>query len=219
MIGLHVNELMQENKIDCVVFDSKKESKKDLLIWEERTKGRIPYISLYRTNYQIPYFFIESHSSKEMCDLIASRNISLLINCGTPRILRGDLLNRLKIGVLNCHPGILPNYRGCTCVEWALYNCDEVGNTCHLMTTEIDEGPIIFISKINIESYKSYESIRIANYLDSIKSIDKAISILISGKYCKDNYPKNGMYYKPINKEKMKKVYKKYGRIPPRKIS
>lgn len=44
---------------------------------------------------------------------------------------------------MNCHPGLLPKFRECTCVEWAVYLDEEVGNTVHFMNEKIDEGPII----------------------------------------------------------------------------
>ena len=212
MIGLYLESFEKDFNIDCVILDPKKESKKDLLIWEERTHNKLPKKSLYSLNTLIPSFFISSHSSKEMYNIINSRDISLLINCGTPRILNEDLINFLKIGILNCHPGILPNYRGYSCVEWALYNGDEVGNTCHLMTNAIDEGPIICINKIDVKSFNDYESIRLAVYLDSIKCISQAIKILISGNYNTKDYPQNGTYYKPIDSKKMKVIVDKYSR-------
>ena len=58
----------------------------------------------------VPFFFIKNHNSLENIELINKRGIDLLINCGTPRILKATVLKAPKIGVLNCHPGILPDY-------------------------------------------------------------------------------------------------------------
>ena len=196
-----------------MIFDSKIESEKDLIIWEERTKGKVPVINLYDTNILVPFYFVKSHSSQYVNNLINQRDISLLINCGTPRIIKKELIEELEIGILNCHPGLLPNYRGCSCVEWALYNGDEVGNTCHLMTSKVDEGPIIYISKIDINSLNNYQSIRTKVYQDSITSIIEAISIIKRGEYNKLDYPQNGKYYKPISSDKMQIIYNQFGSL------
>ena len=47
--------------------------------------------------------------------------------------------------ILNCHPGILPYYKGCNSPEWAFLNKDNIGATVHLMNERyIDGGKIIF---------------------------------------------------------------------------
>ena len=37
------------------------------------------------------------------------------------------IIDSLKYGILNVHPGILPKYKGRTCVEWSIFNDDKVG--------------------------------------------------------------------------------------------
>ena len=158
----------------------------------------------------VPFYFSKNHNSIENIELIKSRGIDLLINCGTPHILKSKVLKAPKIGILNCHPGILPNYRGCTCVEWALYNGDPVGNTAHLMTENIDEGPIIYTKTLDINDNDCYTDIRIANYLDSINVMMEAIKVLKEEKIDILNYPRNGNYYKPIDDEKMAIIMEKF---------
>ena len=58
-------------------------------------------------------------------------------------IVKESLLKIPREGTLNCHPGLLPRYRGCTCLEWALYEDEPVGATCHFVTPEIDAGDIV----------------------------------------------------------------------------
>ena len=48
-----------------------------------------------------------------------------------------------------------------------------VGNTCHLMTENIDEVPAICSSTINIKNCKDYFDVRVKTYLDSAKLIGK----------------------------------------------
>ena len=46
------------------------------------------------------------------------------------------------------------------------------------MTENIDEGPIICSSTINIKNCKDYFDVRVKTYLDSVKLISKAIEII-----------------------------------------
>ena len=197
-------------KIDCLLLDAKKYEDKDLSLWQERTINKIPYINILDiTNTKIIY--TNNHNDPELTNIIQERKIELLINCGTPRILRKETLNAPRIGVLNCHPGILPFYRGCSCVEWALYNNDPVGNTCHLMSEKIDEGKIILSEKHDVKNFKSYQAIRTFLYLNSIELIIKSIQVLEKKDINEFESKLGGRYYNPIDEEKMKKVFERYG--------
>lgn len=48
-----------------------------------------------------------------------------------------------RIGTLNAHPGLLPEYKGLNVVEWALYYEDPVGVTLHFVDDGIDTGQIV----------------------------------------------------------------------------
>ena len=210
MLGLIVKSISKKFRVNCIILDSKDWTNKDKLIWEKRTKGGINQISPYSIDQLISFFLVNSHNSSRTEKLVKKRNIDLLINSGTPRILKSNILNSPNIGVLNCHPGLLPNYRGCTCLEWALYNDDSVGNTAHLMTEKIDEGPIIKQTILDISQYKTYEDIRVANYLNSIDVICEAVNLLNNSEINYEDYPKGGKYYSPIDKKRMAKILEKF---------
>ena len=100
-------------------------------------------------NKKIKSIFVSNHNNSSLVKLVKSKKIDLLISCSSPRIIKDELLSAPKIGILNCHPGLLPYYRGCNCVEWALYNNDKVGNTCHLMTKILIKAQL-FVRKLLI---------------------------------------------------------------------
>lgn len=59
-------------------------------------------------------------------------------------IVRDDLMSIAKVGGINIHGALLPQYRGCNPTEWAIINGeDETGVTLHEMSSSIDEGGII----------------------------------------------------------------------------
>jgi methionyl-tRNA formyltransferase len=64
-------------------------------------------------------------------------------------IVRNDVLNIPKLGGINIHGALLPQYRGCNPTEWAIINGEhETGVTLHEMSSEIDEGNIIAQKKV-----------------------------------------------------------------------
>ncbi len=58
-------------------------------------------------------------------------------------ILRQQLLDLPRFGVLNVHLGLLPEVRGMSSPEWSLLNHVPVGVTVHYVDAGIDTGPIL----------------------------------------------------------------------------
>jgi folate-dependent phosphoribosylglycinamide formyltransferase PurN len=58
-------------------------------------------------------------------------------------ILRRQLLEVPRLGVINLHLGLLPEIRGMSSPEWSLLNHVPVGVTIHYMDSGIDTGPIL----------------------------------------------------------------------------
>ena len=108
---------------------------------------------------------------------------------------------------------MLPDYRGCSAVEWAILNDDKVGNTAHFMTEEYDEGPIIESEWYEFQKTATYQSIRIEVYRAGCTLAAKALR-LISDKNMKQSdavkqNPSAGRFWKPIPDEKMDQVIQK----------
>lgn len=60
-------------------------------------------------------------------------------------LIRGDLRNEGRLGIINLHGGLSPEYRGADCTFWALYNGEpeKIGCTLHYIDAGIDTGRLI----------------------------------------------------------------------------
>ncbi len=60
-------------------------------------------------------------------------------------LIRGELLQQGRLGIINLHGGLSPEYRGADCTFWALYNGEpeKVGCTLHYIDAGIDTGRLI----------------------------------------------------------------------------
>ena len=60
-------------------------------------------------------------------------------------LIRGELLEKGRLGMVNLHGGLSPEYRGADCTFWALYNGEpeKIGCTLHYIDTGIDTGRLI----------------------------------------------------------------------------
>ena len=81
-------------------------------------------------------------------------------------MIRRKILEAAKIGVLNCHYGLLPPYRGMDVVEWPVAEHGgsaeppPLGLTVHLMDRGVDTGPILLTRRLDLRPQDTFLSIR-----------------------------------------------------------
>jgi len=213
LLGYQLRDLLDLGCcIDALLFDSKLMSAKDHEIHHERTTGRMPPIPLGTfEKAEIPAYFVNNHNSSITADLVRRLDLDLLVNAGTPRILSSDALTTPRIGVLNCHPGLLPDFRGCTCVEWAIYLDKQVGNTVHLMSEGIDEGPIVMKEGLTFSATDTYQDVRVKVFSAGSRLMAQAVHGIQTRKIDQGLFiPQgNGEYHSVIDAEKMAQVHRK----------
>lgn len=83
------------------------------------------------------------------------------INGGVGAILRAPVLSQPRIGFLNAHPGLLPEYRGVDPVCWSLHRGDPQGATVHFMDEGIDTGPILLRRAMGPASARDIVTLRL----------------------------------------------------------
>lgn len=68
-----------------------------------------------------------------------------------PLILREEVLALPRLGCLNLHMGMLPEYRGPNALQWAIVNGEShTGVTLHYMDAGIDTGPMLARARVPI---------------------------------------------------------------------
>ena len=148
--------------------------------------------------YGIEYHVVK-HNSQKVKNLININELDVGIILGA-RILKPVAFEDFKIGVINMHPGILPENRGLDTIKWAIEDNLPQGATAHLINAEIDKGKLLKRKDIKVYPDDSLLDIqlRIQNLeqklmLDSLKILqEKKLSELKSlgqGKYNKSMPP------------------------------
>lgn len=177
-----IQQLFIKKKIHFdILIDNKSFAPKDLKIWIDRTGGKLnsKNFNLKELQKIIPIYYFDNHNGQDCINHVNKAKYKILLNCGTPRKLSYDFLSAANMRVVNVHPGVLPYYRGSCCVEWAILNGDEVGNTAHFMSKDYDEGPIIFIEKYSIKHLNNYIDVRVLVIKKGIELMVKTIYYLI----------------------------------------
>jgi hypothetical protein len=109
-------------------------------------------------------------------DINATEVVAALSGSGIRRvvlaqsgIVRKGILGIPKLWIVNCHPSLLPAYRGVDVVKWALLERAPLGVTLHLVDAGVDTGAILEARRVAPRPDDTPESVEdrvIANSLD-----------------------------------------------------
>lgn len=93
--------------------------------------------------YQIPCYFTQDINDASCIKTIKKIEPDVILSF-QHQIFKKDLLRIAKKTTLNCHPALLPKYRGVKPIFWAMLNKDKkIGVTVHTMEQTVDTGWIV----------------------------------------------------------------------------
>ena len=114
----------------------------------------------YAKKYAIDYLFPVEINSQAFIQKAKEYNCDLFISMSFNQIFRKIIINTPKLGIINCHAGKLPAYRGRNVLNWVLINDEsEFGITVHYVDEGIDTGDIIAQKTFPITDEDSYKSL------------------------------------------------------------
>jgi methionyl-tRNA formyltransferase len=106
----------------------------------------------------ISYKLTSDFHAADSLQFIEESNCKLVAFTGGG-LIRQPLIGKAGVGVLNCHMGILPKYRGMDCTYWCSLNRDHenIGFTIHLMDTGVDTGPIFETHHVDVSQAQTVD--------------------------------------------------------------
>lgn len=159
----------------------------------------------------IPYTIIK-HNSQKCYNYLKKKKFDLGIILGA-RILKEEIINCFKIGILNMHPGILPENRGLDTYQWAICNMFSQGATAHLIDKKMDRGKILFKKKIKIYSQDNLKDFCLRIQSLELELMIKSLDAIKKNKnygYYSKNHGKYHSYINKVDEKKMISLFSKY---------
>jgi phosphoribosylglycinamide formyltransferase-1 len=96
----------------------------------------------------------------ELTEILNRHEVKIICLAGFMRILSKDFIDIFKGRILNIHPSLLPKYKGLNTHARAIVAKDKFsGCSVHLVTAELDGGPILAQSKVTIERTDTAETL------------------------------------------------------------
>ncbi len=156
--------------------------------------------------YGIPVYIFKDINSKFVLKKLNELRPDLLLQAGAG-ILKKEVIDLPKIGIINSHPGLLPKYRGSMAVEWSIFNDDPVGATCHFVDEGIDTGPIICSQRMRIEKGMDYHHVRSKAFSHQMDVMIEGIRKVKGGSRKEDAQKQTGNdHFKPMDEQGVDKV-------------
>tara|TARA_A100001037_G_scaffold100579_1_gene91624 strand:- start:6955 stop:7692 length:738 start_codon:yes stop_codon:yes gene_type:complete len=98
------------------------------------------------------------HNSENVMPHIIDMDLDLIVFGGT-RIIRGEILDHPKYGVVNSHPGLLPDCRGSASPAWSVYYDIPIGSSTHFCDNGIDTGELLLRREVAVTRGMTYEDL------------------------------------------------------------
>ena len=110
--------------------------------------------------HNIPFVQVPIHNDEHCMEHIENADPDLIVFGGT-RIIRGKILEYggNKGGVLNSHPGLLPECRGSASPAWSVHEGIKIGSSCHFCSTDIDAGDLVGKREIEVKRGDDYHDL------------------------------------------------------------
>lgn len=92
------------------------------------------------------------NADEELIAILKNKEIDFLVVFAFAQFLKQATLDLPKLGCLNIHTSLLPQYRGAAPIQYAIKDgLKETGVTIQKMVLKMDAGNILYQKKINIE--------------------------------------------------------------------
>ncbi len=105
-------------------------------------------------------FAQRSDYDRQLMELVAAHHPGLVVLAGFMRILSPVFIHAFADRIMNVHPSLLPQYRGLHTHRRVLQAGDAVhGASVHFVTEELDGGPVIVRSCIEVLAHDTEESL------------------------------------------------------------
>ena len=111
----------------------------------------------YCAEHSIHYRRVPDINGQQAAAAMHQHEVDLIVFTGGG-LIRRELLESSSIGVLNCHGGLLPEYRGMDTTIWAEWERQPTGLTLHVMDQGVDTGPIISTYPVARAPDESFEA-------------------------------------------------------------
>src|SRR4029453_3416396 len=128
----------------------------------------------------------ESRDQFDACvaSALLHRDVALVCLAGFMRLIGAPLLDSFPNAILNIHPSLLPAFPGVNAQRQALEHGVKVtGATVHLVTGELDGGPIVVQSPVSVGDEDTVDILSARILIEEHRLYPEAVRILLGDRW------------------------------------
>jgi phosphoribosylglycinamide formyltransferase 1 len=115
---------------------------------------------------------------------LVRRGVRLVCLAGFMRLVGAPLLEAFPNAVLNIHPSLLPAFPGVEAQRQALdHGVKVTGATVHLVTGELDAGPIVLQASVPVRDDDSIETLSARILVEEHRLYPAAVQLILDGSW------------------------------------
>jgi phosphoribosylglycinamide formyltransferase-1 len=115
---------------------------------------------------------------------LRARNVGLVCLAGYMRLIGAPLLDAFPDAILNVHPSLLPAFPGVDAQRQALeHGVGVTGVTVHLVTAELDNGPIVVQRTVPVMSDDTAETLSARVLVEEHLAYAAAVGTVLDGEW------------------------------------
>ncbi len=180
-------------------------------------------VSTYAREHHFPLLNPPKLSNDDFKQQVMAIDIDVVVVVAYGKILPQWLLDLPRLGAINIHASLLPQYRGASPIAASILNGDsQTGVSYIIMDSKMDEGDVIFQSKLDINNQETTVSLANKLSLKASQEINTVLQLYAESKlkpvpqdhslatYCHMLTKQDGridLYNPPQNVERMIRAY------------
>lgn len=159
-------------------------------ILSDKAEARILQLG---ARFGIPADFVESGPKRTVFDpeaearwiaAIRATGAEWIVLAGFMRVLKSGFLNAFPRRIINLHPSLLPSFKGLHAIRQAYeYGVRVTGCTVHLVTEDLDGGPILDQAVVRVEPGMTLEELETAVHAAEHRLLPAVVRAIAEGAY------------------------------------
>ncbi|MFP6875011.1 MAG: formyltransferase family protein [Verrucomicrobiales bacterium] len=150
-------------------------------------------------------YHVLAHRGAEIVDLLSEIRPSIGVIAGA-RILKRDVIGLFDKGIINFHPGLIPEARGLDALLWSVRNAIPLGITSHLIDHRVDAGRILERREITLHHDDNVFDLSERLYETQMDMLSEAIERTSSSQWEEIDYASSACNTKMTGQEERETV-------------
>lgn len=117
------------------------------------------------------------HDTEECAEILRDHGVELGVIAGA-RILEDPVLDVPAEGILNLHPGLIPEVRGLDALKWAVHEDRPLGVTAHLIDERVDAGRVVLRREIELRRDDGWVDLSLRLYETELDVLPEAVELV-----------------------------------------